>query len=57
MNNSLASSTLITHHFCHQEQQSYYMTSLKRYQHMPLMDHMDVTLAEHRYTTDALNVT
>ena len=33
------------------------ITNLKREQHMILMDEMDGTLAEHRYTTNASNVT
>ena len=57
MNKILAYSTLITHHLHHQEQESWSTTSLKREQHMLLMDHMDGTLAEHQYTTDASNFT
>ena len=33
------------------------MTSLKRDQRMHLIDHMNDTLAEHRYNTDASHVT
>ena len=52
MNNSLE-----YQHLQHQEQESWSMTSLKRYQQMILMDHMDGTLTENRYTTYASNIT
>ena len=56
MNNSLVSSTSISHHLHHQEQESWSMTSLKINKHMLPMNQMDGTLAEHRYITDASNI-
>ena len=57
MNNSLESPTSITHHLLHQEQEYCSTKILKREQNILLMDNIDGTLVENRYTTDASNVT
>ena len=56
MNNSLAYSPSSAHHLYHQDQEPWSMTSLKREQHMPLMDYIGDIFAEHNYTTDASNL-
>ena len=57
MNNSLTYSASIAHHFHTQEQESWSITILKRYQHIIPMDLIDGKWAEHHYTTDTSNVT